>query len=256
LFFLQEKRFNVLPRVCKTDLVQIAIAAASLAFVLERCFARPGRSFTVLRTDFIHLQNFVARFFIYWCVFFSSIAVEEMATTFQINRLTHTRDDLCGIESYFKQSVGPGNYAVTNLVPDARKVNPLGTEQLLIYPKEGYGYNNKEIDVDSVLRNQPEFKNNRCNIRPQARPFLSVPYMGTGRGNPDVESLLLHSEQVRQGKECGTVTEEFFTQQYTPLIPTVKQNIQNPKNLVPEVAAPGWIHGGIPTRSYIRDVNC
>jgi hypothetical protein len=80
--------------------------------------------------------------------------------------------------------------------------------------------------------------------------------MGGGRGNPDVETLLQHSEQVRQGKECGTVTEEFFTQQYTPLIPTVKANIQNPKNLVTEVAAAGWVRGGIPSRSYIRDVNC
>ncbi len=173
-----------------------------------------------------------------------------------INRLTHTRDDLCGIESYFKQSAGPGNYQVTNLVPDARKVNPLAVEQLQIYPREGYGYNNRAIDIDSIIRNQPEFKNNRCNIRAQARPFLSVPYMGTGRGNPDVESLLLHSEQVRQGKECGTVTEEFFDQQYTPLIKTVKENIQNPKNLVPEVAASGWIRGGVPSRQYIRDVNC
>ena len=61
--------------------------------------------------------------------------------------------------------------------------------------------------------------------------------MGTGRGNADVESLLLRSEQVRQGKECGTVTEETFEGQYTPLIPVVKDNIQNPKNLVTEVAA-------------------
>ena len=178
------------------------------------------------------------------------------ATQFSINRLSRTRDDLCGVDQYYKQSVGPGDYAVTYLVPDAKKVNPLSVEQLLIYPREGYGFNNKAIDADSILRNQPEFKNNRCIIRSQARPFLSVPYMGTGRGNPDVESLLLHSEQVRQGKECGTVTEEFFTQQYTPLIATVKENIQNPKNLVPEVAAAGWIRGGIPSRSYIRDVNC
>jgi hypothetical protein len=174
----------------------------------------------------------------------------------QINRLTHTRDDLCGIDSYYKQSVGPGAYYTTNLVPDAKKVNPMSVDQLLIYPQEGYGLNNKAIDVDSVLRNQPEFKNNRCNIRPQARPFLSVPYMGTGRGNPDVESNLLHSEMVRQGKECGTVTEEEFTQQYTPLIATIQQNIQNPKNLVTEVASSGWIRGGLPSRSYIRDVNC
>ena len=80
--------------------------------------------------------------------------------------------------------------------------------------------------------------------------------MGGGRGNADVESLLLHSEQVRQGKECGTVTEEFFDQQYTPLIETVKNNIQNPKNLISEVAAAGWVRGGIPSRQYIRDVNC
>lgn len=178
------------------------------------------------------------------------------ATTFHINRLSRVRDDLCGIEQYYKQSVGPGDYMVTNLVPDAKQVNPLSVEQLLVYPREGYGLNNKSIDADSILRNQPEFKNNRCIIRNQARPFMTVPYMGTGRGNPDVESLLLHSEQVRQGKECGTVTEEFFTGQFTPLIPTVKENIQNPKNLVPEVAATGWIRGGIPSRSYIRDVNC
>jgi len=174
----------------------------------------------------------------------------------QINRLTHTRDDLCGINSYYQQSVGPGNSYVMNLVPDATKVNPLAVDQLQIYPREGYGYNNKSIDIDSIIRNQPEFKNNRCNIRAQARPFLSVPYMGTGRGNTDVESLLLRSEQVRQGKECGTVTEETFEGQYTPLIPVVKDNIQNPKNLVTEVAAAGWIRGGLPTRAYIRDVNC
>lgn len=177
-------------------------------------------------------------------------------TQFGINRLTHARDDLCGIDQYYTQSVGPGDYMITNLVPDAKKVNPLSVEQLLIYPRDGYGLNNKAIDADSILRNQPEFKNNRCIIRSQARPFLSVPYMGTGRGNPDVESLLLHSEQVRQGKECGTVTEETFEGQYVPMIPSVKDNIQNPKNLVPEVAANGWIRGGIPSRSYIRDVNC
>jgi hypothetical protein len=58
------------------------------------------------------------------------------------------------------------------------------------------------------------------------------------------------------GKECGTVTEQFFSQQYTPMIPILKANVQKPSNLVEEVAAGGWIHGGIPTRSYLRDVNC
>ena len=174
----------------------------------------------------------------------------------EINRLTHTKDDTCGIEQYFTQSVGPGNYTTTNLVPDARSVNPLASQSLMLFPREGYGYNNSFIDSDSILRNQPEFKNNKCNIRQQARPFLSVPYMGGGRGNAEVETFLQHSEQVRQGKECGTVSEQQFDGIYTPMIPLVKDNIQNPKNLIPEVASPGWIRGGLPSRSYIRDVNC
>lgn len=173
----------------------------------------------------------------------------------EINRLTHTRDDSCGIDQYFVQSKGPGSYATTNLVPPATDVNPLAIQSLMLFPREGYGTNNKKIDSDSVLRNQPEFKNNKCSTRTQARPFLSVPYMGGGRGNPEVETYLQHSEQVRQGKECGTVSEQEFTNQYDPQINTVKDNIQNPKNLIPEIASPGWIRGGLPSRSYIRDVN-
>ena len=173
-----------------------------------------------------------------------------------INRLTKTRDDLCGIQQYYTQSLGPGKYTTLNLVPDSRKVNPLASEQQLMYPREGFGLNNAQIDSDSMMRNESSFKSNRCQIRAQARPFLTVPYMAGGRGNQDLESLLQHSEQVRMGKECGTVTEQFFSQQYTPMIPILKENVQKPSNLVPEVAASGWIHGGIPTRSYLRDVNC
>lgn len=170
--------------------------------------------------------------------------------------MTHARDDLCGIQSYYSQSIGPGRYITTNLVPRASGVNPLAVEQLLIYPRDGYGWNNRQIDADSVVRLQPGFKNNRCLTRSQARPFLSVPYMAGGRGNQDVESFLLHSEQVRMGKECGTVTEQFFDQQYTPMIPLLSKNVQNPNNLVEEVASPGWVRGGLPSRSYLRDVNC
>jgi hypothetical protein len=173
-----------------------------------------------------------------------------------INRLTHTRDDACGITSYYTQSVGPGKYNTMNLVPDARRVNPLSMQNPVVYPREGFGANNADIDAESVLKNQPEFKNNRCLIRAQARPFLTVPYMGTGRGNSDVESMLMHSEQVRQGAECGTISEAGFDGVFEPLIKTVRENIQSPKHLVEEVAANGWIRGGIPSRAYIRDVNC
>jgi len=172
-----------------------------------------------------------------------------------LHRLTHKNDDGCGLDQYYKQSVGPGAYTTTNLVPDARQVNPVAAQELLVYAREGFGSNNRQIDSESVLKNQPEFNNQRCNIRAQARPFLGVPYMGGGRGNAEVETLLLHSEQVRMGKECGTITEQQFDGIFVPLIPVVKDNIQKPENLITEMAAPGWVRGGLPRRSYIRDVN-
>ena len=69
-----------------------------------------------------------------------------------INRLTKTRDDLCGIQQYYTQSLGPGKYTTMNLVPDSRRVNPLASEQQLMYPREGYGLNNAQVDSDSMLR--------------------------------------------------------------------------------------------------------
>jgi hypothetical protein len=69
----------------------------------------------------------------------------------EINRLTHSRDDLCGIQSFYSQSVGPGRYMTTNLVPKATGVQPVAVDQLLIYPREGFGFNNASIDADSAL---------------------------------------------------------------------------------------------------------
>jgi len=219
--------------------------------------ARPLLSFTVLRTFFIQEHIRFARL---KCGI-SNTRGENSERLLRrrgmdINRLTHTRDDACGIASYYSQSVGPGRYNVTNLVPDARKVNPLSVDNLIVYPREGFGANNAQIDAESVLKNQPEFKNNRCLIRNQARPFLTVPFMGSGRGNSDVESMLIHPEQVRQGKECGTVTEQSFDGVFEPLIKPIRENIQKPEHLVTESAANGWIRGGIPSRQYLRDVNC
>ena len=52
-FLPQRKRFNVFPRDPNTALTQIAIAACSFA-AFDLSFPR---TFTVLRTDFMHRQN-------------------------------------------------------------------------------------------------------------------------------------------------------------------------------------------------------
>jgi hypothetical protein len=76
-----------------------------------------------------------------------------------INRMTHVKDDMCGIQSYYAQSVGPGRYTTTNLTPSAREVNPIAMENQMVYVRDGYGVNNTAIDTDSSLKNHPVFKN-------------------------------------------------------------------------------------------------
>ena len=78
--------------------------------------------------------------------------------------------------------------------------------------------------------------------------------MGKGIGQADIESSLIYSDWARISRPCGSVTETFFTNQFTPLLPHLAAHIQNPANLIPEVASSGFIFGGIPTRQFIRDL--
>ncbi len=175
----------------------------------------------------------------------------------QINSFTRMRDDGCEVLQQYQDSTGPGNYFVTNLVPAQEKAMATELPNPTLLGKEGFGYNNKEIDVDSKLRTNPTQEGRlRCPLHVQSRPFATVPYMGRGKLNSDVESGLIYSEFARVERPCGTVTETFFDGQFTPMIPHLAQHIQNPKNLIPEDAAQGWVRGGIPARTYVRDLQC
>jgi len=179
------------------------------------------------------------------------------AAEFKVNAFTREHDDVCAYNHEYRESVGPGRYATTYLVPDRTAVIPQALSNPTVIASEGFGFDMQDIDTDSVLRNNPTLEGRaRCPLRVQSRPFATVPYMFSGRGNQELESKLQQSEFVRTGKECGTVSEVFLSGQFVPLIPHLQANIQNPKNLVPEVAASGWLRGGIPSRQYVRDLNC
>ena len=176
---------------------------------------------------------------------------------FVINEFTRTWDDKCEVAQNIRDSWGPGKYQVTNLVPTQESASKVEYPNPTMLGREGFGYNNQQIDSDSRLRNEATpAGRQRCPLHVQSRPFATVPFMGNGRGNPDVESSLIYSEFARVERPCGTVTETFFDGQFTPLVPHLARHIQNPKNLIPEVAAAGWIRSGIPSRQYVRDLNC
>jgi hypothetical protein len=176
---------------------------------------------------------------------------------FRVNEFTRARDDTCEVAQNIRTSAGPGRYNVTNLTPAQSAAARVEYVNPTILGREGFGYNNASIDADSRLRTDRENPTRqRCPLHLQARPFATVPYMGLGRGAPDIESSLLYPQWGRIERSCGTVTETFFEGQFTPLVPHLAAHVQNPSNLVPEAAASGWIRAGIPSRQYVRDLNC
>jgi hypothetical protein len=179
--------------------------------------------------------------------------------SFQIQQFTRVHDDPCDQVVQNRESAGPGAYQLTNLVPAAQPTYSAAYQQPAVPAAPGFGWSAAAIDVDSVLRNHAVQTNSpHCPVRGrvQARSFATVPFMGRGKGDAETESRLIMPPFARVGRECGTVTDKFFSTQFTPLIPYVAANVQNPVHLIPEVAARGWVHGGVPSRQWVRDMNC
>ena len=173
-----------------------------------------------------------------------------------VNEFTRLRDDTCDVEQRIKDASGPGVYQVTNLVPLQKDAMRVEIPNPTLLGREGFGFNNRAIDDDSRLRtNSTQEGRFRAPLHMQSRPFATVPYMGRGRGQPDIESGLIYADWARIERPCGTVTETFFSNQFTPLVPHLQAHIQAESNLIPEVAARGFCRSGIPTRQFVRDLN-
>ncbi len=85
------------------------------------------------------------------------------------------------------------------------------------------------------------------------RPYRTVPYMGTCRAplmEPDVYSELISGESTRTGKGCNTLA-GVTIDRFTPMVPCLYYNIQNPKHYIPKY----WVRGGMDSRAYVRNID-
>jgi hypothetical protein len=69
-----------------------------------------------------------------------------------------------------------------------------------------------------------------------------------------MESQLMQGEVYTNKKSYNQLSEKsYIPYSNTPMIPTLKNSIQNPEYLVEGVASKDWIRGGIPSREMPRD---
>ena len=78
--------------------------------------------------------------------------------------------------------------------------------------------------------------------------FQGHPHLERGQVLPGKESTLIHSESSRDRIPCADTTEKQI-HRFTPLIPCLKETVQNPDCAI--VSA--WQWGGDNSRGWVRD---
>lgn len=177
-------------------------------------------------------------------------------------------DDECYIDVHLSQSMGPGNYKLYNnyhCEEHAKKVSDISNNNPYVFIKNGHGVSRKNIDGSTELRIGKTKENPKCPQQLFHRPYKTTPFKGKGlstdRKDKDLkkffntESNLLQGELTHDRRECNVLSGVTIPHFFTPLVPHLKDNVQNPEHLIEEIAEDGWIRGGAPSRLIIRDVD-
>ena len=177
------------------------------------------------------------------------------------NQESRLINDQCGYTLKNKESMEACNYTLTNFHTkncNMTNIIDFATAQPSIFYKGGHqtGMNGCNIKENSELLIGGVQTHPKCRISLQSRPYLTVPYLGKGPGNCDVETKILHANQDNHKKSVQCSSEKsYIPYLHYPLLEPIKQKITNPKHLVEEDASSGWIRGGVSTRDLTRQKN-
>ena len=184
--------------------------------------------------------------------------VNQDTADYKLHMRTHSHDDECYIDVHSSQSRGPGNYQTSShfqcecLAPDAVETS---VQNPAVFIKNGVDVDGCVIDESTKLRIGKTRKFPRCPDQLFTRPYLTVPFMGRGSGNMHLDTRLVPGEDTTAKRQCNVLSGVTTPNFCTPLIPHLKDNIQNPEHIIEEVVDDNWIRGGAPSRLVIRDVD-
>jgi hypothetical protein len=162
--------------------------------------------------------------------------------------------DDCWIQSQNTQSKEMYNYHMfnpykTNIPKCEKKLEEL--QEFVVennmHIRDGYGFTSAcLVDNDTNLRNKQAITHGKCKNQLNTRLFQAVPDLGNGVFHPILESRLTQGELTGEKKSCEVTTGKGFDV-FTPMLPCLKETIQDVKHIVPQ-----WVRGGEHTRDHIK----
>ena len=184
-----------------------------------------------------------------------------MANTYSytFENMTRIGGDHCALDQESIQNINSCNYLLQNYFADdctmSRPIS-LATNQPGVFfnGPSSVGSGGCAVDASSKLSIGSLLTHSKCKIDLYQRPFATVPYLGRGSANAILESQIQQGEGITNKRSVTRLTEKSYLKYHTtPLIPEVKQNIQNPSLMIEGMASEGWIRGGVPSRELTRD---
>lgn len=118
----------------------------------------------------------------------------------------------------------------------------------------GIGLTGSAVDHESKLMIKDVHSTPAEKIQLFTRPFVTVPYLGRGSVDTQVESQLMQGEFVTDKKSSSTIMDKSFTEYSLPILTSDMENhVKDASQNVEEAAMEGWIRGGANTRQYTND---
>jgi len=185
---------------------------------------------------------------------------EANAKEFNLFTKASLLSDPVAVDLDIIQSQGSNYYVMENMngcgceLKDAREVQ---LSQPMINFEGGKGWIGEKgclVDKDSELREDKDKLTNKKYIHQLVeRPHLTNANLVKGYHDVDVESVIRGGISASDDRSCNSLTGVTLGNYFTPMIPKLQDEVQDPKHIIPEDSMQVWVRGGLPTRQMQRN---
>ena len=185
---------------------------------------------------------------------------ESSVKDFNLYNKASIKDDPVAIDLSIIQSQGPGNYSLNNTYGcgcELTDVRDVQLSQVTVNFNGGAGWIGEKgclVDNDTSLRQNDDKITNKNYIHQLVeREHLTTGDLTKGYFDVDVESVIRPGIIASDDKACNSLSGVTIGNYFTPMIPKLRDEVQNPVHIIPENSMDSWVRGGLPTRQMQRN---
>ncbi len=185
---------------------------------------------------------------------------ESSVKDFNLYKKSSIKDDPVAIDLSIIQSQGPGNYLLNNTYGcgcELKDVRDVQLSQVTVNFTGGAGWIGEKgclVDNDTSLRQNDDKITNKNYIHQLVeREHLTTGDLTKGYFDVDTESVIRPGIIASDDKACNSLTGVTIGNYFTPMIPKLRDEVQNPVHIIPENSMDSWVRGGLPTRQMQRN---